>query len=488
MLRSLSTRNIAHLTFRRRRVFLLTLLVPPLLAAIVLLPKKVQYESTAAVMVKIGEQEVAAPDMISEQQRQSALAAPSMVKQIMASELHIMTSSDVAKLALQRTGLERVYPGVQQRADKAKIPVLDLAVEMLQKDLSIAATGETNLLTLSAFNTDPVVARELLTAVLQASMEKQASVMRDPRKEFLDRKIASLRTEAEAAKRKLSDFKRERQITAFDEERTLLLRQRDNIELNLSQSRAQMVAAQGRGSALAHSLTGTPDEIALSDENDRAQKMLEQAQARLTTARARYESAQRRFTSNNPELADLAVEVESAKQDLQQVGQQSMARVRKGVNPLAQQLSGGLSVARSDANAYRNTVAELERQLDAINKRVAFLDTSETELRDLESRQGLAETTYRSYLQRAQSAEILGDMNDAGISGLSIVEQPTLPYRAARPRKFLLLGLSMVAGLLAAFGVCLLLETLDQTIGFPEQLEEALGVPVLATITLKKSG
>ncbi|HVZ35737.1 MAG TPA: hypothetical protein VG963_25095, partial [Polyangiaceae bacterium] len=162
--------------------------------------------------------------------------------------------------------------------------------------------------------------------------------------------------------------------------------------------------------------------------------------------------------------------------------------VRKGVNPLAQQLSGGLSAARSEATASRGAAKERERQLEEINKRLAYLDNHEIELRELESRHQVADLSYRSYLQRAESARIVADMNEAGISGLSIVEAPTLPYKPSRPRKTLLTALAMIAGLFAGFSVCLLLKILDDTVSLPEELEEAIGLPVLASVKLKKYG
>jgi len=488
VLKSLSLRNLAHLTFKRRRTFLGALIVPPLLCAAVVLPQKSQYESYASLMVKIIDQEVVAPDLLSQQQSSSALSSSTLAKQIISSEMLIITSGDVVKKAIERVGVEKVYPDIQEAAKKARVPVMEMAAERFSKDMTVKPSGETNVLALSVFNSDAKVAQTLLRSLISATMEKQASVLRDPRTDFLERKLETLRQEADVAKRALAEFKRRTRITSFDEERTLLLRQRDDVQLRLSQTRAELAASTGRGEALQGSLAATPDEVALSDENDRAQRALDQAQGRLTAARARYENAKRRFTANNPELIDIGNEVAAAEKEVETVSKQSMSRVRKGLNPLAQQLSGGLSTARSEATAAKVAVKERERQLESINARLAYLDSSEIELRELENKQNLADSSYKSYQQRAESARIVHDMNEAGISGLSIVEQPTLPYKAARPRKGFLIGLALAAGLVAGLGLCLLRETLDDTISFPEELEDVLGLPVLASVKLKNGG
>jgi uncharacterized protein involved in exopolysaccharide biosynthesis len=304
----------------------------------------------------------------------------------------------------------------------------------------------------------------------------------------LEKKLAVMKKESEDAKRALLEFKRRTQITSFDEERSLLLRQRDGIELHLGQSRADFLAAQGRTGALETSLAATPDQVVLSDENDRSQRALDQAHARVASAKARYEAAQRRYTKDNPELLDLAADLRSAEQELASAQTMSQTRARKGINPVQQQISGTLSNARSDANAQRNAVKERERQLEAINARLAYLDSNEIELRGLEQRQAVSDASYKSYLQRAESARIVRDMNEAGISGLSIVEAPTMPYKPAKPKKAFLIALSILGGLIFGVGLCLLRESLDDTISLPEQLQDALGLPVLSSIKLKKAG
>jgi uncharacterized protein involved in exopolysaccharide biosynthesis len=488
VLTSLSIRNAAHLTFRRGKIFLIAMLLPPVITAAVVLTQQSQYESNASVMVKIIDQEVASPDLVNQQQSQNASSSAAMAAQIIASELLIMTSNDVYKAALTHVGVDKVYPDIERQAAKAGVPLMDYAAEKLEKDFTVKTSGDTNVLMLSAFNTNPDVAQTLLKSIISSTVEKQVSVLRDPRTEFLGRKLVTLQKEADTAKQALAAFKRRTQITSFDEERTLLLRQRDDIQSRLSQTRAQLVSAQGRGSTLQESLEKTPAQIALSDENDRSQRVFEQAQARLSTARAQYDNAQRRFTADNPELLDMAQEVKAAERALELANQQSGSRVRKGINPLAQTISTTLSTARSDANAARGEVKERERQLEDIGKRLAFLDASEIELRDLERKQSMADASYKSYLQRAESARIVSDMNDAGISGLSIVQQPTLPYKPSRPKKPLLMGIAIFGGILAAFGLCLLLETLDTTISLPEHAEAVLGLPVLASIQMKKTG
>jgi len=405
-----------------------------------------------------------------------------MAKQIINSEQVIITSEDVLRSALERVGVSKVYPDIAKDAAKARVPQMTLAVEKLLKDISISVNNDTNVLMLSLFNTDARVARAALSALVAATIDKQALVMRDPRLQFLENKLASLKNDADKARQTLLEYKQRTRITSFDEERSLLLKQRDETQLRLGALQSELVAAEGRGAVLRTTLSSTPDQITLSNENDLTLRQVDEARSRLTSIEAQYQAARQRFTSDNPELQDLAAQLDAARRNLQDMTKVSTARVRTGANPLSQRISADLSTARSEADAHRNAIKERERQLEDINNRLAFLDNNEAMLRELERRWGVADKDYQSYLTRVQSARILNDMNQAGITNLSIVQAPSMPYKPARPKKLLLFVLALFAGLAGGLALCLLLEMLDDTIALPEQVEALTGLPLLAVV------
>jgi uncharacterized protein involved in exopolysaccharide biosynthesis len=482
MLTNLSPRNLVFIVFKRLKLFLGVLTVSLSLYAGLVLTQPVQFESNASVLVKIGDSELVTPDSFAEQQRGSAAASANMAKQIMNSEQVIITSQDVLRSALERTGVAKVYPSIMRDAAKAKVPPMTLAIDKLLKDLSIAVNNETNVLMLSLFNTDPKVARSALTSLIAATIDKQALVMRDPRLTFLETKLNSLKTESDKARQSLLEFKQSSGITSFDEERTLLLKQRDEVQLSLRKMQSDLVAAEGRGGVLKDTLARTPNQIALSNQNDLTLHQVDESRSRLTSIESQYQAAKARFTDNNPELQDLKAQLDSAKKNFNELSGQSGSRVVTGANPLSQRISADLSTAQSDADAFRKAVQERERQLEEINRRLAYLDTNEASLRELERRLSVSDKDYQSYMTRVQSARILNDMNQAGITNLSVVQAPSMPYKAARPKKMLLFVLALFAGLAGGLALCLLLEMLDDTIALPDQVEALTGLPLLAVV------
>jgi succinoglycan biosynthesis transport protein ExoP len=76
----------------------------------------------------------------------------------------------------------------------------------------------------------------------------------------------------------------------------------------------------------------------------------------------------------------------------------------------------------------------------------------------------------------------VSDMNDAGLTSLSVLQAPTLPYKPARPKKLLLFLVALIAGLVVGIALGMFQESLDDTIALPEQVEATLGLPLLAVV------
>src|SRR6202008_1727804 len=144
--------------------------------------------------------------------------------------------------------------------------------------------------------------------------------------QFLERKLATLKNEADSAEQAALQFKQKAGISSFDEERSLLLKQRDATQLSRNQIQAESFAAVGRAKSLEGFLAQTPKAIAISDENDRMQRQIDVARERLTSAQTRYEAAKQRFTEGNPELIDQAAQLDSAKKDFETISGQSNSR------------------------------------------------------------------------------------------------------------------------------------------------------------------
>jgi polysaccharide biosynthesis transport protein len=129
-------------------------------------------------------------------------------------------------------------------------------------------------------------------------------------------------------------------------------------------------------------------------------------------------------------------------------------------------------VARAREESLLNEVNHLRREGQELNEKESQYQNLQ---REVESNQQL----YDSVVKRLKETGVAGGLEN---SNVRIVEDATPPGAPIRPRKLWNLGLSLVAGVVLAFGVAFGIEYLDTTIKTPDDVERYLGLPVIGIV------
>jgi uncharacterized protein involved in exopolysaccharide biosynthesis len=116
-----------------------------------------------------------------------------------------------------------------------------------------------------------------------------------------------------------------------------------------------------------------------------------------------------------------------------------------------------------------------------VDKRLSYLETRRGEFNDLQQQVKIDEENYLYYLKRGEEARINNLLNRHNITRISVVDQPVVPLEPVSPRKKIFLAVTFLAALIAGVGAALWRELLDDRLSNPDQVYEALGVPVLVT-------
>jgi uncharacterized protein involved in exopolysaccharide biosynthesis len=191
-------------------------------------------------------------------------------------------------------------------------------------------------------------------------------------------------------------------------------------------------------------------------------------------------------------------------------------------NPLIQRLKGQLvelEVQRSKLlKTYRDKhpeVLKIQSQIDEITQKIReevgrLVQSMESEYTALKAREAAmvgAVNQYRDEVQGLAKKEIqfgilkreadsnqqlydllLKRLKETGLSqgldtnNVRIVEPAIVPYRPVKPRRVMNLALGAVIGLVVGVATAFFLEYMDDTVRTPDQVENALGVPVFALI------
>ncbi len=154
-------------------------------------------------------------------------------------------------------------------------------------------------------------------------------------------------------------------------------------------------------------------------------------------------------------------------------------------NPVYQQLSQQLGMARATSQSDSAQLTTLAQQRAAINPQLAALPAASARLAELKREQKLAEDVYNALQQKYNDATV---SRATGISDVTVTQAASAALATKTPHVGLNLILGSIVGLLLALGIVFLVDWFDGRIRDERDIENDLALPVLASIPLLPSG
>jgi uncharacterized protein involved in exopolysaccharide biosynthesis len=488
----LTPRSVAYVIFKRRRAVIGFFLACLALNALYiwLAPKK--YESDAQIMVKVNfnNPELARPDFGANGNNtantpQAPQISDDVLKSLIISYKALATSQDIEVATVQKITPDRMYPKLQDSLMFRYFfngTLTNKAVEKLDDDIDVQQLKESSVLQVAVFNHDPAVAQQTLQTLLSQFFSLQQSVFRAPSTSFLEQELEVARSHVQAEDEALRQFKVLHQLSSIPDERTQLLTERTDISDNLDAARSTLSGALARKEALTGTLHEFETSATSSSGTDAMSRQLDDAQARLSAQIERYNAAETSYPADSPFVKNAAVAVADARKRLAEIQREIDKTVRGGASPVYQTLQTDMLRNSAEVSGAEAQVTAINKDLAGINARLIELDRLEGQLHQLEARVQVAHDNLTTQLQRREESRISTDLNNSQITSLAVVQQPTLPYKLARPRWKLSTALALFLGIVGGFAFAFMREAISETFGLPEQVEDSFGLPVLATL------
>lgn len=128
------------------------------------------------------------------------------------------------------------------------------------------------------------------------------------------------------------------------------------------------------------------------------------------------------------------------------------------------------------AESLRRMKAEQSKQASELESQLV---TIKTHLAELTRTRDVHEASYKVILNGIQDARLAANENTAIIK---IIERATVPTAPIKPDASRIIGLALLAGLVAGMGLALIIDTLEDHVTGPHDIETATGSRVLAVI------
>ena len=332
-----------------------------------------------------------------------------------------------------------------------------IAIVGLQLQISTLQEGYTNIVAISAENTDPLMARDLANTVARVYREydhelKNQQAVRH--REFVEGQRTQARRALEAAEEGVRQYREDTDIISLDSQASVNLQQITATETQAQVLRQDisaigaMVDEMERGGVLSEqTLKGV--------SRSRVGDTFVARSGQLTDLRLQRDALLVQFTADHPSVVQVQVKMDQLLQDLQQ--------------ELVQRRSS-LSRDLKAANARLDRLRREYNQLPSLGLRLSRFE------REVMLRQEIVTALEESY-QEALIRE--ADKVDE-VTVLQWALTPSAPVNPHHPLKRAIMGLLL--GLILGVVFAVVAETLDTSIGTIEDVQEYTGSQVVGVV------
>ena len=335
------------------------------------------------------------------------------------------------------------------------------ALEWLKGALEVSRVGISDVIELSVTSYDPERAASLANALAQAYVTDRVESRYDGAKKastWLSERAESLRIELSRSEVAVEKFRSEHNLLGT---KTGSLTEQQMSELNIAliNARAELATKEAKSQQVDRLLSTGGDLQAISDVLESVVVSALKAQHAVVTRREA--DLRLRYGERHPEVL-------AAQAERRDIEEQIAAEI--------QRLVGNL---KNEVEAARAREAALARALTSVSDRSETEGQVGVQLRDLERIATANKELFETFLSRSKIAEEKSAMLHSGVRVITHAEVPDVPIF---PNKPLFAALGLVFGVLFGGAGAVLRELLASGFLAKREIEEALAVPVLASV------
>jgi len=442
-----------------------------------------RFEARSLVLVKAG-WENNSPEFSLENQRKAVINTADLI----ASEARILDSRELKARVVNSLKPENIFPELVNNP----IPGLsnnEAALVMLEKDLSVVS-GKTlsvpavqlgNVIEVVFGAADPARAAAVVNQLVSFYIDKRSEIYKDPKSVlFLEKKADEFRQKLADAENRMKTFREETKIVSFDEQRTMLLKQRSTLAGELDGTANQIKEVQEKISELEKQLSSVAKTATTSVASERRAD----AESRLLVLQLQEKELVAKYKEDNRLIANIREQIKMVQEHLEAQAKNPGAAMP---DPVYQDIQKQIFQNKAELSALKVRKIGVEQQFQELNDEMQTFESLENRNKTLLSEISSNDEKYRTYRQRLEEAKIYDELDRQKMTSVSVIEPAAAPAAPVNPPKplILLIPVAIVGSILGSLGIALLMEVLKHGMSTPTEAERRLGLPVLIAIAQK---
>ena len=370
-----------------------------------------------------------------------------------ATQYRVITSRPIAEATIERLRLKERVPEIGTSRDPARA---------FSARAVVTPVRATRLVSIGYLLPDPELAAEVANGLAAEYVRYNLNLKHRTAQDavvWLNEQIEELRAKSKKSSAALQAYQAKADILGIQEQRQLT--QSKIIDVNRAYTDAQnqrltMESRLKELSAVAKDPNAVESVVRMAD--DPLILKLKNEASDLLAQRARLSQL---YREKHPDLVVLDAQIKLANQ-----------RIQSELAKMLQALETQVRVLRGREEALLSQVNELRREAQR-------LTTQEAQARARDVERASTEELHAVVLKRLNEAGLATALD---ASNIRVVEAAMPPRGPAYPRTQLIMILSLVGGLALGFGAAFVVEYVDDRVRSPEDVERAVGVPVLGIV------
>jgi succinoglycan biosynthesis transport protein ExoP len=356
--------------------------------------------------------------------------------------------------------LDRLVSGYDKltspATDDTKVLSRESVVGSFLGSLSVEPIRNSRLIKLHADSTDAHLAARMANSTVQAfismGLERRMEAA-SYAKTFLEDQIKQTKAKLEESERKLNQYAQGKQILTLDDKTSVINQTYLDYANALSKAEQERMKAEAAFSEFKRN----PDNVQQVMDSKPIQAFKEH-KAKLEIE---YQQNLRTYKPDFPKMVQLKAQITEVE-----------AQIKSEVNAVAGAVKSQFDAAQRQEELIRDKLGQTRKQ-------VLVTQDSSIDLNLLKREVDTNRQLYDGLLQRLKQVGVSGGVATNNISIVDAAQPALFPYKP-NLRSNVLAGLGI--GLILGLGLVFLLEYMDDSIRFPDEVERFLGVPLMGII------
>ena len=121
---------------------------------------------------------------------------------------------------------------------------LQAAILAFEKNLTVEGVKKSNVIEVAFQHKDPQVAARAVNLLVDDYKEKHLQVFSDPQSSFLEQQLAEYEAKLKESESRMEAFKQKNRVFSLEEQRSLLLKQRMELDTSLKTTRTRSTSCR----------------------------------------------------------------------------------------------------------------------------------------------------------------------------------------------------------------------------------------------------